>query len=362
MTLAATVNPNAFLKPTDPAAAWSDPINYEALNKAIQEAATRTRNVVGPMSLPKVVVPSAPQRYGFSPGGINPLTGQPEITWSSSGGFHAAPPLDMTAQETAEKAAKLQIEGLRTGYATQAKAKKQEAEKAATSLEMMGAQTQASMQYYAKLQEQAGQRVTESAALWKGVTEKADEYVQSSKDRLADTLGRLDVINTKMWTDMDFSKAHDMQIAVQSSLGTIGAEDRNIAERYGVESPEYASFQNSKKMTLATMQSNLHSTYAKLGEQRWETYLQATNEALYRGNMFINYAEQQHVQTLQLATQSSDTYNMQNAQFQVSVEQLRMAGLENLANWLVQTPVFSMDVVPTITAIADVVRTVTLGA
>jgi hypothetical protein len=315
MTLAATVNPNAFLKPTDPAAAWSDPINYEALNKAIQESATSVRKVSGPATLP--VAKGVKAAIATSP------------------------------------ALKTQIGGLRAEYATKQKAARQQAERAATNLEMMGAQTQASMQYYAKLQEQAGQRVTESAALWKGVTEKADEYVQSSKDRLADTLGRLDVINTKMWTDMDFSKAHDMQIAVQSSLGTIGAEDRNIAERYGVESPEYASFQNSKKMTLATMQSNLHSTYAKLGEQRWETYLQATNEALYRGNMFINYAEQQHVQTLQLATQSSDAYNMQNAQFQVSVEQLRMAGLENLANWLVETPSFTVDIAPYTTAIAQ---------
>jgi hypothetical protein len=32
---------------------------------------------------------------------------------------------------------------------------------------------------------------------------------------------------------------------------------------------------------------------------------------------------------------------------------MKMNGMENLANWIVQSPVFTMDITPTITAIAD---------
>jgi len=124
-------------------------------------------------------------------------------------------------------------------------------------------------------------------------------------------------------------------------------------ETYGTDSKEYQQFTASKKVALGAVQSNIHATYAQLAEQQGLSYLNATSDAMTKSNMYLGFQEQQHVEMLKYKDSAKNAYNLQVAQFQTGVEQLKMAGMENLANWIIETPTFSMDMTPLVTLITE---------
>ncbi len=242
-------------------------------------------------------------------------------------------------------------------YGEQGKVKEKEAEKAATALEMQGGATIDYLQRLDKIQEGVTTRAGAARATWAEAPEKADDYVQASRQRVGEVLDKLDEINSQIGKDRDFSKAHAMQASVQATLGSMKAEERNIVETYGADSKELEQFQMSKMNTLATVQSNIHASYQQLQEKQGQNYLNVVSEAYTKSNMYVGFQEQQHVDMLKYKTDAQNAYDMQVSQFEIGVEQLRMSGMENLANWIVETPTFSMDATPLMTLLSDLVNT-----
>ena len=242
-------------------------------------------------------------------------------------------------------------------YGQDVKTTQKQAEKAATGLEVAGEATGRYMENLEAIQGRLTTQVESSKNSWGEAAEKADEYVSAARGRVGEVLGKIDEINSQIAKDRDFSKAHAMQASVQASLGTMKAEERNIMETYGTESKEYQQFTESKRTALATVQSNIHATYQQLAEQQGQTFLNATADAMTKSNMYLGFQEQQHVEMLKFKEQSKNAYDLQVAQFQVGVEQLKMSGMENLANWIIETPTFSMDATPLITLIGDLAST-----
>jgi hypothetical protein len=243
------------------------------------------------------------------------------------------------------------------GFETQRQTTQEQADRAGTALEMQGANTVNTLQGLDRLQGAMGERVQSALDTWNASVEKADEYVQSARTRAGQMVAKLDEINKQIGIDRDFAKAHDMQAAVQATLGAMKGEERNIAQMYGVGSKEYASFRASRINTMAQIQSQVQSNYAKLREEQQISYMGAVGEAMTQGNMFIGYNEQNHIQTMQLAAQNSSAYLMQQSEFELGIEQLRSSNMENLANWLVETPVFSLDTGPVVATIAEIMNT-----
>lgn len=242
-------------------------------------------------------------------------------------------------------------------YGKQAEVKQKEAEKAATALEMQGGAT---IDYLQRLEEIRG-GVTAKAKvareIWAEAPEKADEYVQAAKGRVGEVLAKLDEIQSELGRERDFSKAHAMQVSVQATLGSMKAEERNIVEVYGTDSKEYEQFQMSKMNALGVVQSNVHASFQQLQEQQGQNYLRVVSEAYTKSNMYLGFQEQQHVDMLRYKADAQNAYDLQVAQFEVGVEQLKSAGMENLANWIIETPTFSMDATPLMTLLSDLVQT-----
>ena len=249
--------------------------------------------------------------------------------------------------------AKMKGQAAISGYREESKAMQERAEKAASGLEMMGEYTGKYMQNLEAIQGQVKAQVASSKDSWGAAAEKADEYVKAARSRVGEVLGKIDDINTQIAKDRDFSKAHAMQASVQATLGSMKAEERNIAETYGTDSKEFQQFTKSKQVALATVQSNIHATYQQLEEQQGQTYLNVTADSMTKSNMYLGFQEQQHVEMLKYKEESKNAYNLQVSKFQVGVEQMKMAGMENLANWIIETPTFSMDVTPLVTLVAD---------
>lgn len=241
-------------------------------------------------------------------------------------------------------------------YGQQAETQKKEAEKAATALEMTGGATIDYLQRLDKIREGTVARAGAAREAWAAAPEKADDYVQAAKARVGEVLDKLEDINAEIGRERDFSKAHAMQASVQATIGSMRAEERNIVETYGVESKEYEQFQMSKMNALGTVQSNIHATYRQLEEKQGQNYLNVVSEAYTKSNMYLGFQEQQHVDMLKYKADAQNAYDLQVSQFEVGVEQLRMSGMENLANWVLETPTFSMDATPLMTLLADMAK------
>jgi hypothetical protein len=238
-------------------------------------------------------------------------------------------------------------------YGAEYEAMQKQAAQAQTGLELTSEATFASMQRLDEIRNQTGEQFKSAMEGWDLAAEKADEYVQASRARVGETLAKLDEINEQIGVDRDFAKAHAMQASAQAVLGSMKAEERNILQTYGADSKEYEQFRASKSTALASAQSNIHANYQQFAEQQAITYLNATNEAMWKQNMYTSFQEQQHVEMIKYMSDAKAGYAMQHAQFQIGVEQLKMAGMENLANWIIQTPSFTMDSTPLITLLAE---------
>ncbi len=242
-------------------------------------------------------------------------------------------------------------------YGEQAKVKTKEAEKAATALEMQGGATIEYLQRLDKIREGVTSRADAARDAWSAAPEKADDYVQASRSRVGEVLAKLDDINSQIGKDRDFSKAHAMQASVQATLGSMRAEERNIVETYGAESKEFEQFQMSKMNALGTVQSNIHASFQQLQEQQGQNYLRVVSEAYTKSNMYVGFQEQQHVDMLRYKADAQNAYDLKVSQFEIGIEQLRMVGMENLANWIIETPTFSMDATPLMTLLSDLTQT-----
>ena len=301
-------------------------LNYADYQKKIQEAAAKTRNV-----------------QGFDPTAEAKLHHILGYESQYHGGFgHAA---------AATGGA------LIANFKQQQQGVQQQANKAADALEMVGSSTLQGMQNLEAIQGTIRQNVQSASDSWGAAAEKADEYVKAARGRVTEVLGKLDKINADIGKDRDFAKAHTMQAAVQGVMGSMKDEERNIVENYGTNSKEYAQFMQSKRTTLATVQSNIQANYAQLQEQHGQTYLNAVSDAHTKSNMYLGFQEQQHVEMLKFQDEQRNAYAMQGAQLDIGIEQMKMAGMENLANWIVETPTFTMDATSLITAVGDLVST-----
>lgn len=264
--------------------------------------------------------------------------------------------------------AKTTVEGLRgvykgvgetaiSQYGQQAVTQQKQAEKAATALEMQGGATIDYLQRLEGIREGVTTRAGAARDAWGAPIEKADEYVSAARQRVSDVLEKLDDINSQIGRDRDFSKAHAMQASVQATLGSMKAEERNIAETYGIDSKEYEQFKQSKQVALGAVQSNIHASYQQLQEKQGQTYMNVVSDAYTKSNMYLGFQEQQHVDMLRYKADAQNAYDLKVSEFEIGVEQLRMTGMENMANWIVETPTFSMDATPLMTLLADLAKT-----
>ena len=292
-------------------------LDYTDYQKDIEQAAAKTKTVAGPAGLP---------------------AGTEDLLKRLKG----------TPGEAQAQAAISQ-------YRTQKKTTQQQAEKAGTALEMVGESTTQGMQNLEAIQAGIKKQVASASESFGAAAEKADEYVQAARGRVGQVLDKLDETFKEFGRERNFAKAHAMQASVQAVVGSMKTEERNIAETYGTDSKEMEQFQASKQSSLATIQSNLHASYEQLAETQQNAYLNVMSDSYTKSNMYVGFQEQQHVEMLKYKTEAENAYTLQAAQANVAIEQMKMAGMENLANWLVETPTFSMDSTPLMTLIADLI-------
>jgi len=345
---------SAFLNPS------TGKYDYEAIQKAVNEAASKIK-VVGPPTLPTITKKPSWPEFAYvksTPRGDVPGYYDYSKSEMAEGRLWRGvfTPYNLTGDPYAtaeEKAAQLQIEGIRRDYETKRAALEQQAGRAATALQLTGAGTIAGLRGLESIGTRVKELMQTASGLWKAATSLAGENVKSAYERMDLTMAKLDQVNAVISKNRDFSKSHALQAAAQSAISSMKNEERTIVEQYGANSKEHAQFKATKQQSLAVAASNIHANYQQLAEDQGKTFLNATNEALYRSNMFINFAEQTRVETLRYAAQQDSAYQLQGAEVLLDVERIAMGGMENLGNWLTETPAFVVDLAPYLSAIAQ---------
>jgi len=238
-------------------------------------------------------------------------------------------------------------------YYTQVDAQRQQAEKSAQGIEMMGAQTQSTLQGLENVRALGTGQYTSMVDSFNAPSEKADEFVTAVRARVGESLGVLEKIHSQMDKDMGFAKAHDMQVAVQGVLGSMKTEERNILQTYGAQSKEYESFMASKSMSLATAQSMIHSSYMKLTHERDLTYMNAVNESMSKHNMYTGFQEQQLVDTLKWKADSKQAAWLQYSELLLGLERAQGDVMSQYTDFIYNSPNFTVEAAPTVSILAD---------
>lgn len=252
--------------------------------------------------------------------------------------------------------------------------------------------TETLMTNLAQISKDAATGRATAADAWTNTLAKADEYVATSNKRMADVVSKFDNLHTEMKNILDTkgpqidydpsilakTTAHDMQVAVQQTMGTMGEEERNIRAAYGTDSAEYAQFQAQKQQTLATLSSSILSNSAKLEAQMKLSYdtLKVQQDIEYQkmglGALTtlgtagiqaeiamatnVQYSEQNRLEMGKQYALAAANYSLQESQLNVNVAQLMAAGQENWANWLIATPTVFVSAAPLVTYLADLIK------
>ena len=238
---------------------------------------------------------------------------------------------------------KAQMSASLQDYGTQKESFGQQAQNYAAGMKTLG-EGVASMgqeleQTSALIKSQMGQGLSPT---WERAIGKADEYVTNAQNRTVQAMNDLDNVITSMRDNMQFEKAHDMQVATQAALGQMNSYGDTIARRYGEESPEYQQFTQQKSASLATTQSSIHSTYGQLNASMNQGFLTARTGLASNMAMYENYNEQASLDVYKAAAAADQQFELNATSQLVAIEQLKMSGQTLLADWMANTPVFSM--------------------
>ena len=132
-----------------------------------------------------------------------------------------------------------------------------------------------------------------------------------------------------------------MQVGVQSALGQMANEEKAIARQYGVNSEEMMQFKQSKKQTLASIQSSIQTTYGNLRTSLNQSALTTKAGTSINMAMYENYNEQAALEVYKSAAQADAAYKLQTTENLISIENLKLSNQSALADWISNTPVFS---------------------
>lgn len=171
----------------------------------------------------------------------------------------------------------------------------------------------------------------------------AEKYSSMAYQRTVEGLQNIDDWGSEILNKLDFNRAHDMEVAVQSTVDGMNELERQTLQQYGADSDEYRQLQMSKGRTLANVLSTTQAAYGKMVAEVNTHIMNAKAEFQKESSMYQSFQEQQEVEIRAAMANADAAYAMEASSFMVQSEMMKLAGWEDLANWQIETPVFSMD-------------------
>ena len=195
---------------------------------------------------------------------------------------------------------------------------------------------------------------TESIAAWNRYTGTADQYLQDSAARMAavtqDIKGTID----QYAATNDSALAHSIQSSSYTWLQTNKAQERSIAERYGMESPEYRDWQDAKRASIGAMVSDLTAQAWDKTQTILNTGLGALAGAEVQLAEHVNLAQKNSLDALEASAAAGDQYRLQTSSYLFSLAAAENTAWGELADWIDKSPVTAIDTAPMFAQLLDI--------
>ena len=204
--------------------------------------------------------------------------------------------------------------------------------------------------------EDVAQKAASARGLFESAVAQADETVQLSMQQVVTSLAEFDQISEDITSNLDFSKAHDMQVAAQSILGSMKEAENAVIRTHGLESAEFQQFLATKSQSLALAQSQLQGQYGRL-QAEIDVQISGQRVAL-QGDLrqSVEFARLNRQNTLNAFAGAQSQLVIQEAQVLMGLEQMRMNVDEGIVDFLAAIPGQAIDLAPLIlqiNAVAD---------
>ena len=231
---------------------------------------------------------------------------------------------------------------------------KDRANQQAEALKLRGAGFEQSISNLEAIQAEQNAQTDTSNERNQEAIDQAAKYVEATRERAASVRQLIQTTTEDMTSDRKEAKAHSAQVAVQSVMGKYAQEEKRISEAFGTDSAEYTQLQQEKQTALATVGSEIQVAYQQMAEEQNKNILNATVTAEEKMSMYTGFQEQQHVETILAVGKSTEMYNIQAAQWNVGIEQLKMAQYNDMADYIASVPDFYVDTSQLVTLMSEI--------
>ena len=179
---------------------------------------------------------------------------------------------------------------------------------------------------------------------WERVASQAKEYVANAEYAVARGIKEVTDIGKSIASNLDFSKAHDMQVAAQAVIGSMKqAED---AIRVNGKPEELQQFLQMKGHSLAVAQSELQGQYGTLKANIDTQMAQLRFDVQTKLQQYVGYNQQNHVGALSSMAASDAQMSIQTSQMIYAKEQAKTSISDSWASFLGSSPITAIDLQP----------------
>ena len=323
-------------------------IDYEALQRTLQENVNRVRQVQGTGNLSLVQDAAGQGSQGPSwktSGGMGPPSGQ-EGGRSRSGDTYTP------GESSADKRYQTFAGGVSADAAQEVQTLRQQANAAATAMEIEGAARIQELKHYDTLLGSVQTQRLNMKQYWDDAMVSADEAVEGSRSRMSQIMGTLDRNIDSAMLNWDSATTHALQTQVVGGLSEMRAEEMALRGQYGAESPEMQQFKERKMVSMHMGISKIHSEQTQMRSQLASTLAMSRAETGVGMSQMVNYAEKDRT-AARIARAEGALYDLQGAEMEMQIEQMRTSGLSAYADLFDSIGAFQFDSLPWINLLMD---------
>ncbi|KKK81689.1 hypothetical protein LCGC14_2810940, partial [marine sediment metagenome] len=204
----------------------------------------------------------------------------------------------------------------------------------------------AGIEYDAALREHQDrvQSIGASAATeFDAVVEKAEGAAVKAAWNVAAGLREIEMWSTEIMNKLDANKARDIAVGIQATVEGMNEVDRQMQAQYGVGSDEYMQYKTGKANSLGRLLQNLQTTHATLTTQIGVQFADLKAKYKTEAEMYASFERQLSINIAKDMELAKASLNMQVSEEIAGLDMLLTANQENIANWIIETPVFGMD-------------------
>jgi hypothetical protein len=224
----------------------------------------------------------------------------------------------------------MQQQGVNWGMATQSKA-------------------EATQSYLTDLQTaktKAEKAMSDAVSTWTKGSQLADKYIADASADMARITGQIKELTEQYSVEPQTALVGSIVSGVQGFLQANKANERGIAERYGINSPEMENWTAAKRVSIGAMVGDLTSKAWDRVQQIRNTGLSAFATAGVALATNVNWVRQKALDFEQAKASSADAYQLSMGAYVAGLDAAKNTTLGAWADWLDQSPVAMVETTP----------------